>query len=37
MASADNAPKTVMQQIFESQRAELDRLNEVLWAKVFGG
>jgi hypothetical protein len=29
-------PKTVMQLIFESQRAQLDRLNEELRAKVFG-
>jgi hypothetical protein len=29
-------PKTVMQLIFENQRAELDRLNEELRAKVLG-
>jgi hypothetical protein len=28
-------PKTVMQLIFENQRAELDRLNEALRTKVF--
>jgi hypothetical protein len=28
--------KTLMQRIFESQRQELDRLNEELKAKVFG-
>ncbi|HEY4813749.1 MAG TPA: hypothetical protein VIH58_03680 [Chthoniobacterales bacterium] len=29
-------PKTVMQLIFEGQRAQLDRLNEELQKKVFG-
>jgi hypothetical protein len=29
-------PKTLMQRIFENQRAELDRLNEELRAKVTG-
>jgi hypothetical protein len=29
-------PKTVMQLIFEGQRAQLDRLNEELRAKVIG-
>jgi hypothetical protein len=29
-------PKTVMQRIFESQRTQLDRLNEELRAKVTG-
>jgi hypothetical protein len=28
-------PKTLMQRIFESQRAELDRLNEALRTKIF--
>jgi hypothetical protein len=36
MASPDNAPKTIMQLIFEGQRAELDRLREELKAKVTG-
>jgi hypothetical protein len=36
MASPDNAPKTVMERIFESQRLELDRLNADLQKMVTG-
>jgi len=36
VASADNQPKTVMQRIFESQRAELENVNEELTKKVIG-
>jgi hypothetical protein len=36
MASPDNTPKTVMQRIFEAQKAELNRMNSELQANVFG-
>jgi uncharacterized protein (DUF305 family) len=36
VASADNQPKTMMQRIFESQRAELENMNEELTKKVIG-
>jgi hypothetical protein len=36
VARPDNAPKTVMQQIFENQREQLNEMNEALRAKVFG-
>ena len=35
-AKPDNAPKTVMDRIFEAQRQELDRLNAELQKKVTG-
>jgi hypothetical protein len=36
-ASPDNAPKTLMQRIFESQRAELERLSEDIRKVIFLG
>jgi hypothetical protein len=36
VAVPEPAPKTLMQRIFESQREELDRLNEEIQKKVFG-
>jgi hypothetical protein len=36
VAVSEPAPKTLMQRIFQSQREELDRLNQEIRAKVIG-